>query len=263
MDLSYILTRTSFALVNFKNFYYEVLRQKERALRTSYAYNTANEEELPQTSAQELYEGIQHHLYQVLESHSLEATKQIGDFAVTLHEEAQYIMVALADEIFLSFDWIGRKHWENQLLEVRVFHTQMAGELIFQRLATLLKVHDPTHVDLAIMYLYALGLGFRGRYGEDVAHEDLKKYRHQLLAFITHQSTSLFREGRPYLVDEPYQHNVVNDHRRFLPEVRLWLMSFAGIAVLYLFVSYLLWYEAVRDVNNAISRITEQAKSNS
>lgn len=262
MDLSYILTRTSFALVNFKNFYYEVLRQKERALRTSYAYNSG-EQELPEVSAQELYESIQLHLYQVLESQSLEATQQIGDFAVVLHEEAQYIMVALADEIFLSFDWIGRKHWENHLLEVRVFHTQMAGEMIFQRLETLLKVRDPTHVDLAIMYLYALGLGFRGRYGTDASNEDIDKYRHQLLSFITHQPTSLFREGRPYLIDEPYQHNIVNDHRRFLPEVRLWLISFAGIAVLYLFVSYILWYEAVHDVSSAIGRITEQAKLNS
>ena len=110
------------------------------------------------------------------------------------------------------------------------------------------------------MYLYALGLGFRGRYGEDAFNDDLANYRHQLLTFITHQTTSLFREGRPHLVDDPYEHNIVNDHRRFLPEVRLWLMSFAGIAILYLFVSYVLWHEAVRDVNSAIDRITEQAK---
>jgi type VI secretion system protein ImpK len=257
MDLTYILTRTSFALVNFKNFYYEVLREKERALRTS---ATQNEHATPETSAQELCDSIQRHLYEVLESQSLDAARQIGEFSVTLHEESQYIMVALADEIFLSFEWIGRRHWENHLLEVKVFHTQMGGELFFQRLATLIKVHDPTHVDLAVMYLYALGLGFRGRYGEDAFNDDINNYRHQLLAFITHQSTSLFREGRPYLMDDPYQHNIVNDHRRFLPEVRLWLMSFAGIAILYLFVSYVLWYEAVHDVNSAIGRITEQAK---
>lgn len=255
MELVY--PTTSFIVNNFKKFYYEVLREK--ALVLKYRSHT-DDSDTPETSAQEMCKTIQHHLHQVLEAQSLDSVRQVGEFAAAHYAEAQYVMVLLADEVFLDFEWLGRKYWEDNLLEARLFHTQVGGELFFQRLETLLEEKDPVKIDLSVVYLFALALGFRGRYREEANKETLLHYRRQLFSFMSHHASDLYRGGRPYLNDDPYQHNIVNEHRRGLPEVRLWLLTFTGILVSYLFVSYALWDSSIRDVNRAINSIVEQAK---
>lgn len=255
--MEFIYPPTSFIINNFKHFYYEILREKAFVLK----YKAhADDSDVSETSAQEMCNTIQHHLHQVLESQTLDAARQVGEFAAAHYKEAQYVMVLLADEIFLGFDWLGRKYWEDNLLEARLFHTQVGGELFFQRLEALLEEKDPVKIDLSAVYLFALALGFRGRYREEAHKDILLQYRRQLYSFMAHRTSNLYRGGRPYLNDEPYQHNIVNEHRRGLPEVRMWLWTFTGILVSYLFVSYILWDNSVRDVNRAINHIIEQAK---
>lgn len=246
---------TSFIIDNFKKFYYEVLREKALVLK----YGSLAEEQ-PETSAQEMCQTIQHHLHQILEAQSLDSVRQVGEFGAAHNKESQYIMVLLADEVFLGFEWIGRKYWENNLLEARLFHTQRGGELFFQRLEALLEEKDPVKVDLSVIYLFALALGFRGQYRDATHKEILLQYRQQLFSFMSHRASDLYRGERAYLNDAPYQHNIVNEHRRGLPEVRLWLLTFTGVLVSYLFVSYALWNSSVREVSRALNSIVEQAK---
>ena len=50
------------------------------------------------------------------------------------YSEVVYIMVALADDIFLNSEWEGKQFWEDNILEQKFFNTQIAGDEIFNRI---------------------------------------------------------------------------------------------------------------------------------
>jgi hypothetical protein len=69
-------------------------------------------------------------LQTLLEMQALEAGRRGGEYGVLYYKEAQYVMAALADEIFLTLDWTGRDTWRSDLLETRLFGTYDAGEKV-------------------------------------------------------------------------------------------------------------------------------------
>lgn len=251
MDISY--ATTSYLSKNFQQFYHEVLRQKELALRAS---GVADSEEV----AQNLCQKIQHRFRILLEEQSVAAAQQIGEFAYLFYQEAQYIMVSLADEIFLSIKWPGRKQWEKNLLEAQLFQTQIAGELFFKKLDSLLEANDPIKAQLAVVYLCALGLGFRGKYKGKEDSGRIQQYRLLLFRMVNRRPSDLFKPGRAHLIDKCYHHTLGASFSRGLPDLRLWLYAFGGIFTFYLLTTFVLWYKLVRDMDSTISVIIEQTK---
>ncbi|MDR2158391.1 MAG: DotU family type IV/VI secretion system protein, partial [Holosporaceae bacterium] len=77
--------------------------------------------------------------------------------------EVVYAMAAVADEIFLNMDWIGKKYWEENMMEQIYFGSQIAGEEIFNRINDLITDKEPTALEKAEIYLKALSLGFKGK----------------------------------------------------------------------------------------------------
>ena len=66
-------------------------------------------------------------------------------------EELVYIMAAFADETFVCLlEWPGKDYWHDHLMELRLFHTQIAGQDIFRRIEKLLVRQDYGVEELAV-----------------------------------------------------------------------------------------------------------------
>lgn len=128
-----------------------------------------------------------------LEQQALEVRRVSGDFAAEQYREAQYLMAALADEIFLNLEWAGRAGWQSQLLEAKLFGSHRAGDEVFVRLDRLLHNQDPAFRGLGEVYLAVLTLGFQGRYrGRAGAEEAIAIYRQRLYRYLAEREPVVF-----------------------------------------------------------------------
>lgn len=223
--------------------------------------NDYKDQEGQQVSKEIVCDKIQQKFIALFEKFSLHSQYQPGEFASTYFQDFLYAMVAMLDEVFLSFPWHGQRRWRNNLMEKRFFHTQVAGELFFKKVEDLIQSNDSTRSDLAEVYLMILALGFRGKYrGEDDAGQ-LKWYREQLYVLIHKHSPSLFHPGRDQLIEESYNHTIGFETIRTLPKLKNWVVSFSTIVLVYVLISSFLWYGVVRELNDVIGQIMFQAQS--
>jgi type VI secretion system protein ImpK len=267
---------STFLLQFFQEFYREVLIQRELAYHSVETIGSSkspldekeeegsDSEQLKQeeklVEEEELCDKIQRVFKILFERFSLTAQNQAGEFATAHFQEALYAMVALLDEVFLAFSWTGKERWENNLMEKQFFHTQVAGELLFRKIETLIQVNDPMQRDLAIIYLMTLALGFKGKYRGEEDEGRMNWYRHQLYSMAYHKSVSLFYPGQEHLVEDCYNHVVTMPPTKILPNVRNWILAFVGVIAIYVTVSAFLWYKLVRDMDNAVGQILTQAQ---
>ena len=251
----------SFLIQNFHEFFNLLLRQKEFALRAPQGNDPHQLAKQMEDQDNPLVNTIQRRLSILLEEQAIESTLQAGEFASSSYQDALYAMVAFADEVFLNIAWVGQKQWEDNLLESRFFQTQIAGELLFQKIENLISTNDPMRADLAIIYLLILGLGFKGKFrDEDENPEKLSLYRHQLYTMINRHPSTLYNPGRPHLIQDCYEHVLDSTLSKGLPEIRMWFLTFMGILGVYLFASTVLWYKLVKDMDQSIGYIVQQAQ---
>ena len=192
-------------------------------------------------------------LLTLLERQAFEAGQTGGAFAFEIYREAQYLMAALADEVFLSLDWEGKASWP--LLESNLFQTHFAGEAVFQRIDRLLQRRDPFYLDLAAVYFMALSLGFKGKYRDNDTHGRLQLYRSQLFAMIYRRNPQLFSNSGP-LFPQTLQHTLDEGSGRRLPDRRVWLLLTAGVLVAWLGLSALAWNSVNNPVACMICKVT-------
>ena len=176
-----------------------------------------------------------------------------SNFAFEIYREAQYVMAALADEIFLHMNWDGRANWP--LLESKLFQTHIAGEVIFQRLDRLLQRRDPFYLDLAAVYFMALSLGFQGKYrGNDPANA-LEQYKRQLFAMIYRRNPQLFNTKNP-IFPQTYQNTLDRGAGRKLPNQNIWFgLESRAVFVVWLGVSHFAWSSVSGRVSCLICRV--------
>lgn len=191
-------------------------------------------------------------LQSLLEMQALEAGRRGGEYGVLYYQEAQYVMAALADEIFLHLDWPGRGYWKDDLLETRLFKTYAAGERFFTRLDKLLSTGDRVQAELAVVYLLALSLGFRGKYRGGKHDQRLLDYRKQLYYYIYQRRPDLTDQTRR-LTPQGYDHTQADALARMLPSPARWFWLLGGAAVGYLVVAHWLWRDAVAPLVRTLS----------
>ncbi|MBW8309812.1 MAG: DotU family type IV/VI secretion system protein [Candidatus Paracaedibacteraceae bacterium] len=264
----------NFLMQNFQEFYRELLIQKEIALRTledmpdmpSSETSTKVEDSLsnaepPQNiKIETITDSIQYTFRIIFERFSLNAQNQVGEFAISHFQDALYAMVALLDEIFLSFSWVGKERWERNLMEKQIFHTQIAGELVFRKIDDLLAGNDPVRNDVANIYMMILSLGFKGKYRDQDAENQVTWYRHELYKMINRHAPLLFSVGRDYLIPECYDHVISMPAGKGIPDVRSWVSAFAAILLVFIVVSSFLWFKLVKDMDDALGQILTQAQ---
>jgi len=245
----------SFLLKQFREFYSEVIRQKEK-LGLSEKSNTESKPDISAESSTEK-EGthpVHLALMHILEQQVLDSRRSGGEFGVSYYKEAQYVMAALADEIFLHTDWDGRELWKSDLLEFKFFGTHVAGELFFEKLDALLKEQDPAQVELAAVYHLALSLGFRGKYHDKDDGGLIEHYLRQIFAFIFKREQDIADESKQ-LFQEAYTYTLDKGKGGRLPYLKTWFGIIALIIILYLIASHGVWNYLTSDLVDIVEKI--------
>jgi type VI secretion system protein ImpK len=165
-------------------------------------------------------------------------------------EELVYLMAAFADETFVCMvDWPGKEHWSEHWMELRLFHSQIAGDDIFRRIDKIMTAQDYGADELASIYLMALALGFRGKYLRDPVAVD--SYRKRLFDRLLMTNPSL-RRGSLRLFPEAYRHTVTEGAPVRLPEPRQWWLLVAGIVGAWLVLSTVAWLVLTRSTRETL-----------
>lgn len=242
----------SFLLQFFDAFFAEVVRQKRRALLSKQRPDLSQVEQGDAVSLQ--VESMAAALQDVLSKQHFHVLHHGGDYALSLYREVQYAMVALADELMLSMAWPGQKLWEDAILEQRVFNSHVAGEVIYDRIEQLIGQKDPERADIAKVYLLILGLGFKGKYGDDVAQVNGVKRR--LFLFIHHYQQRL-KEDDFTLFPSAYGDVLEDGIVHQLPNARAWHTLLYASVLLVFVVSYGFWFHSTREVHAVAKQIIQ------
>jgi type VI secretion system protein ImpK len=186
-----------------------------------------------------------------------------GSYGAETYKRAQYVMVALADEIFLQMKWEGQRAWVLNLLEAKIFRSHAAGQHFFDKLDRLLREQNPLDRDLAQVYLMALSLGFRGKYYGMDDRGTLARYRQQLFTFICGREPDLNDETR-YAFPEAYYHNVREESRRKLSDPRKWIVVLCLVIIVYTAATQAFWMQFTQElntVNQSIMKLIGELKA--
>jgi type VI secretion system protein ImpK len=198
----------------------------------------------------------------LLNQQALQASHLGGPASLEFHREAIYVMAALADETFLQLEWEGRDYWLNHLVEMHVFRTHAAGEIFFRRLDGLLTREDDAAAEIAAVYLFAIGLGFRGKYRGDGYSVGLEAYRMKLHIFIARRKSTLAADAKT-LFPEAYRNTIQNGLERPIPSARNWRIALVCAFAGWLIVSQYLWMNLTQDLNARLAKIDAAAGSTS
>ncbi|MBL8511020.1 MAG: DotU family type IV/VI secretion system protein [Betaproteobacteria bacterium] len=182
-----------------------------------------------------------------------EVANSRSEAEIQAYRRAQYLMAALADEIFiLDLEWIGRSVWLGELIEYKLFHTRNAGRHFFEMAAELLqaKVRSPLHVDMGAVFLLALQLGFQGMYRGSHGQMPLADLRRHLYRFI--QTGQKSWDDAPVFY-EAYDQLAVGVVEQRLAPLRPWYMAILFGALAYLGLSSMLWFYLVYPLMQQLS----------
>ncbi len=232
------VAETTFVVRFFEEFYEKVCHFKSQVLKGNLVVPEGAEVSNPTVSAETILDQLKN----LLHKQSLEAPRHGGEYAVAYYRETQYVMAALADEIFLHMTWEGRKYWEDHLLESQIFESHNAGDIFFQRLENFLRERDPMRADVGYVYLMALGLGFRGKYHGVDDQGRITSYKEQLYRFIYHAEPELF-EGDGKICKKAYENVQEKIEGKQFHDFRPWFLIFGGILLGLLFYSFSIWHD--------------------
>jgi type VI secretion system protein ImpK len=248
---------SSFLLKQFREFYGEVARLRATLEFKGDSFAATMIIQRPGDKEQAA-KAVRQQLLSLLERQALQAGQAGGAFAVEVYREAQYVMAALADEIFLHMSWDGRDSWA--LLEEQLFKSHVAGEAIFSRLDKILQRRDPFFLDLAAVYFMTLALGFQGKFRGLESHHRLEEYRQNLFVFIYRRNPKLFTA--PGQLFPPAYQNILDAGRgKKLPDQKVWLALVAVVVVSWLGISHWTWRSLSDDVTCFICQITSKTCS--
>ena len=216
------------ATQQFRAFYDEVIKARDR---------TVDSRELePNAVAQALARQLEN----LLELLSLEWRRDSTRFELEIIADARYLKAALADEILLNTPWIGREYWTAHLLESTLFRTNIAGDLIFRRIEQMLSEREPSRRDIGRLYLFALALGFQGKYRGISDTERLRSFREELFQFVYQRQADF--SGRDRVVSErAYASTLSHITPLKLPTLSRWTVLFLLGVISLLAISELLW----------------------
>lgn len=246
----------AFLLPRFRAFHAELTRLKRIAQRDATGLLEGLPPELASVDTQQLCAAAKRQLQLVLEKFALDAAVERGGEGATLFREAEYAFAALADEIFLTTDWVGREAWLGSMLEQSMFGSQIAGEDVFRRIDLLLRSRTAASLELASVYLMTLALGFEGQYrGGD--GQALAEYRRKLYRFL-YRADGPAPENK--LVPQAYDHTTRGERPVRLPYVQRWMIVLGVTLLLYLIGTEIVWRRVTADLTRTASDIVVMAR---
>lgn len=197
---------------------------------------------------------FQNQLYQFIKEKDSKIASENGKIAAAQFQEIAYIMVALADEIFLSLDWDGKAYWRQNSLERKLFGTNQSGEKLLINLNTFLKERNAQDNELGLIYLYTISLGFKGklRYEQDLNFY-VQALKERIFYTIYNRSTNMFKEHKK-LFDQGEENIAVDKFLQENPMKNL-IKLFIGTSGAYLFASQLIWHFETYKIWNMIHEV--------
>lgn len=247
----------SYLLSYFETFLFQVMDAKNEILAKNWGTLEGSIDATPGKSDEETLafaSTLNQELDSVLRLQALEASRFGGDYGVAAYEEAQYVMATLADEIFLNMDWPGRRYWEDNLLESKIFGTHDAGDLFFSKLDDFLSRRDKLLKDIAEIYFLALGLGFLGKYRGQEDGGVIDQYKKELYLFINNRPYMLYETNEPIFASA-YGYTLAEGKSILMQDWRKWMLVFGGVFLLMLLVSIIIWYHASSETAHVVDRI--------
>lgn len=215
-------------VAQFRVFYDEVSKAQLRAT------------EMREVDADLAAQSVSKHLENLIELQTLESKREGTRFELESIADARYLKAALADELLLNMQWIGRERWTEHLLEASLFRTSVAGERVFERIEELLSSREPSLRSLAALYLSALALGFQGKYRGLEDRSRLDSYRQELYQFAYQRRADLSGRDR-VLSERAYASTLSHIEPRNMPTMSRWSVMFLIAVVGVLAVSEMLW----------------------
>ncbi|MEG0149544.1 MAG: DotU family type IV/VI secretion system protein [Comamonas sp.] len=212
----------------FRAFYDEVIKARDRTSQSR------------ETDIHAVVQSVARHLENLLELQTLESRRQSTRFELENIADGRYLKAALADEILLNTPWIGREYWTEYLVESSLFRSNIAGEQVFERIEALLSQREPSRRELARLFLFALALGFQGKYRGTEEVLRLQGYREELFQFIYQRPADLSGRDR-VIADRTYASTLSHIAPRKLPTLSRWGVVFLVTVVVMLSVSEMLW----------------------
>lgn len=244
-----------FIIECFKDFYREVMLHK-RAIEESQLGNRAGQAGLPEIATNP--DMIAKQLITRLEQQIMHAFQRAGELGASLMRDAQYAMVALADEVFLAFEWPGRRDWEVRILEDRVFQTRAAGEKIFAQIDKLLTDRQPDRHELGAVYLMMLGLGFKGQYSSETDAAKIDDIKQRLFVMTQHDRPKLYSQTYD-IFSEGYVNTQEDEPVRFFHDVRKWHIFIGVSAFTYMILTSMFWYHSTHDIDALARKISRKS----
>lgn len=169
---------------------------------------------------------------------------------------ARYVMAALADAVFLSFQWSGREFWRLNLMETQLFGTDDARDRIFDDIERLLREGRETDRELAQIYLAGLSLGLnadRNAPAGAVISTDTD-VRRRLWGFVSGGQPSLDNPSRE-LSRQAHAFTATGVLPQFASSARDWLVALVLLLLIYLLLSQVAWFdltEPIREITDSI-----------
>ncbi|MGK0291352.1 MAG: type VI secretion system protein ImpK [bacterium] len=242
----------------FQEFYQEIILLKEEIRKSPESPQKAHDgKKEPSPSAKAIFQKV----YFLIENKELRSVYEKEENGQEIYKEVQFVMAALADEIFLLHmdDWGTDHGWRYELLETKLFSTRTAGEEFFKKIDRLIEKEDPKSVGLAAIYLYSLSLGFRGKYWIQ-GHDRLKEYRNQLYYFIYKQNPQKSqKQNSGKLVPEAHIEIPETKKEKKFPSIRKWLFLLFVLMIFHLIASHGIWLKMISDTKRLTNEINKQS----
>ena len=247
--------RQSFSVFEqFRSFWQEVEVLRTAALAPAMAPSGAP----PATTAlAQVSNSSRERLLATLRGQQADLVRHANSAVVEYYRQAQYVMVAAADEVFVQLPWSGAAHWRANLLETELFGTRCAGEAVFDRIERLLERAEPKDLELGAVYLTALALGFRGRYGDRPDYGAVDRYKQRLYQVIFTKSPDLTDPFRK-LLPQCYDATMTVGTGRKLQSPRIWWWAAAGVVAVWLLLSQAEWMNLTGPLHVRMRAIQEQ-----
>jgi type VI secretion system protein ImpK len=215
-------------ITQFRAFFDEVTKAQARAI------------EMREANADAAAQMVSKNLEQLIELQTLESTREGSRFEIQSIADARYLKAALADEILLNTQWIGRDHWTDHLLEAALFRTSIAGERVFVKIEELLSSREPSLRPIASLYLSTLALGFQGKFRGSIGSDQSDGLRAELFQFIYQRPAEVSTRER-VLSDRTYASTLAHLAPRKMQALSRWFVLFLIGLLALLAVSEILW----------------------
>jgi type IV/VI secretion system ImpK/VasF family protein len=255
----------AFLFSKFRNFYNEIIRFKHQKTEFTAGFSTAIVTEYAaDLSPDGAAEALSKKLVAMLELQAAEAMWMGGESAER-YPDAQYAMVALADEIFLNTEWEGQGAWSKNLLEAKLFRTHCAEVELFRRVDKLLKDQPDSSAsrDLARVYMFVIAAGFAGKYRTFGLTRALAEYRQRLFEYI-HQGGDALMIYAPErrIFPEAAQRTLVGEAVSRFTAAQRWAAILAFLVVGYTAIAHFAWSRVSADLKDVTDRIEAGSVAN-